>query len=90
MGHPHLGMDTSKQLTGIFSLFPSQDYVMDYVINSSDDEDKEPATDEEALIMAEKTQQQTSVVSCLPQALYVPGHRPKNGRPRVGALHECE
>ena len=27
---------------------------MDYVINSSDDEDKEPATDEEALIMAEK------------------------------------
>lgn len=42
-----------------FQLTPSlplslQDYVMDYVMNSSDDDDIEPASDEEALVMAER------------------------------------
>lgn len=31
-----------------------QDYVIDHVVNSGEDDDVEPATDEEALIMAER------------------------------------
>jgi hypothetical protein len=31
-----------------------QDYVIDHVVNSDEDDDVEPATDEEALIMAER------------------------------------